>query len=135
MARAETDRLNAIRQVDVLAVSTTAASSLAAIQRLAETSATNADNLRTTMTQTAATLAQQSAAAFAAMTERIAALEKSMYEGAGKSKVSDPAMEALLLQVKQLTGTKSEGMQYIVGIGITLAGLAISAAMLISKFG
>lgn len=80
----ESKRLDAIRQVDVLAVNTAAAQALAAIQTLAATTNTNAENLRNALNITATTIATQLANTVAAINERIASLEKGAYTGAGK---------------------------------------------------
>lgn len=111
----ESNRLNAIRQVDVLAVNTAADRAAQAIQALAATTATNAETLRNALNTTATTIANQTAATVSAITERLAALEKSMYEGKGKQTATDPVMEQLVQEVRALrTGTagsegKSEG--------------------------
>src|ERR1035437_5477136 len=57
--RMETERLDSIRQVDVLARNTAADRAADATQALAATTATNAENLRTAMANTAATIAKQ----------------------------------------------------------------------------
>jgi hypothetical protein len=80
----ESVRLNAVREVDITAVSTAADRAQAAIQALAAVTTTNADNVRNALTATAATIAAQHTATVAAITDRIAALEKSSYEGKGK---------------------------------------------------
>jgi len=69
----ESKRVDANRQVDVLAAKTEAAGVLAAVQTLAATTASTAETLRNTLAST-----------LAAVNERIAALEKSSYTGAGK---------------------------------------------------
>jgi hypothetical protein len=135
----ESNRLNAIRQVDQLAVSTAADRAQDAIQTLAATTAANADNVRTALSATAATIATQLTNTVAAITERLAALERSSYEGVGKQKVADPQMERLsalveLLARNQATGAgKSEGTQWAIGVGIAAAGVLIAFAMMAAK--
>jgi hypothetical protein len=80
----ETRRLDAIRQVDVLAVGRTAEQQLAAVQTLAATTTSAAETIRASVTSTATALATQLANTVSGLTERISALEKSSYEGAGK---------------------------------------------------
>jgi hypothetical protein len=109
MSDAESARLNAIRQVDVSAVSTAAERSLAAIQTLATTTTANAENIRNAMTTTAAAVAQQLANTLVTITDRLSALEKSSYEGKGKSTVADPQMIELLAEMKILRGNQSAG--------------------------
>jgi hypothetical protein len=69
----EADRLEKIRQVDVLAGNTAAERALVAIQTLATANTATAETLRNSAYET---VVQQNA--------RIAQLEKSSYEGAGK---------------------------------------------------
>jgi len=128
----EAFRLNAIRQVDQLAVSTAADRALQAIQALAATTASNADNLRNALASTATTIATQTTAANAAMTERIAALEKSSYLGAGRSGVSDPMLTELMLEVRKLSSRedtssgKGQGINLAWGVLIGTAGLIMT---------
>jgi len=119
MRELESSRLNAIRQVDVTAVKTEADRALAAIQTLAATTASNAENLRNALNTTASTIAAQTAGTVSAMTERIAALEKSSYTGAGKEAVADPATRLLIEEVRalrerqQITTGKGEGVSAV----------------------
>lgn len=80
----ETERVNAIRQVDVLAQNTAAERALVAIQTLAQQTTAERETLRNLVTTTAATIATQTAQDFARINEAISALQKSSYEGAGK---------------------------------------------------
>ena len=73
LRKLESDRLDAIRGVDQANVNTAADRTLAAVQTLAATTASNADNLRTAWDHTVQ-----------AIIERVAALEKSSYKGEGK---------------------------------------------------
>ena len=100
-------RLAAIREVDVSAVKTEADRSLLAIQALAAVTASNAETLRNALTTTAQTIAKQTSDTVSQITERIAALEKSSYEGAGKSTVADPMMSQLVTEVKALRAQQS----------------------------
>jgi len=128
----ESNRLNAIRQVDVLAVSTAADRAQAAIQTLAVTTANNAENLRNALASTANTIAAQTAATVASMTERIAALEKSSYEGKGKEAVSDPVLAELVSEMKSLRASRSTaggeraGMATMWAIVMAVVGLLVS---------
>lgn len=80
----ETERVNAIRQVDVLAQSTAAQRALEAIQTLAQQTTAERETLRSLVTTSAATLATQNSQDLARINEAISALQKSSYEGAGK---------------------------------------------------
>jgi hypothetical protein len=96
----ETDRVNAVRQIDVAAVKTEAERVLAAVQTLAAQTASDRETLRT---QSAATVGQ--------LIERIAALEKSSYEGKGKEAVSDPMLAKMVVAIDNLRAdmTRSTG--------------------------
>lgn len=85
LRRLETDRLDAIRRVDQANVNTAAERTLAAVQTLAATTASNADTLRQSWESTVKGL-----------TERIAALEKSSYKGEGKGSGISASWGALL---------------------------------------
>jgi hypothetical protein len=131
MREAESDRLNSIRQVDVLAVSTAAERSLAAIQTLAVTTAANAENLRNALTATASTIAAQTANTVAGLSERITNLEKSSYDGKGKSTVADPQMVELIAEMRSLrTRAASEGGKQA-GMS-TMAGVILGAVTFVS---
>lgn len=80
----ETERVNAIRQVDVLAQNTAAERALVAIQTLAMQTTAERETLRNLVTTSAATLAAQNSQDLARINEAISALQKSSYEGAGK---------------------------------------------------
>jgi hypothetical protein len=101
----ESDRLEKIRQVDVLAGNTAADRALVAIQTLATTQAAAAETLRSMVTTTATTIAAQNAETVSQMTQRIAQLEKSSYEGAGKQAVADPMMAELVAEMKAMRTT------------------------------
>jgi hypothetical protein len=126
---AETERLNSIRQVDVTAVRTEADRALAAIQTLAATTATNAENLRNALNATAATIAKSTSDTVSQITERIAALEKSSYEGVGKQRLADPQMAELLAKVELMRGTSAGGIDQVTKVIIAAVGLAIAGAM------
>lgn len=143
MRVSEAARLDSIRQVDVTAVRTEATRALEAIQTLAATSARDAETLRTALVNTATTIASQTSETVKLITERIAALEKSSYEGVGKQRIADPMQAELLAEVKSLResrsagGGRAEGISAswaVVGVGLTLiltvAGLGIAALAL-----
>jgi hypothetical protein len=116
----ESNRLDAIRQVDVLNGNTAAAAAADAIRVLAATTAANAEKLRTDLNATAATMAKQTAdvaatmaaqqaATVAGITERLAALEKSSYEGIGKGRVADPMMAELIAEMRSVVKAQTMG--------------------------
>jgi hypothetical protein len=84
MSKAESGRLDAIRQVDQINVTSKAEQTLAAVQALAATNKTEAETLRALVTSTAVTIAAQSESRFNGVDSRIAALEKSSYTAGGR---------------------------------------------------
>lgn len=135
----ETERLDSIRQVDVLARNTAADRAADAIQALAATTATNAENLRTALANTAQTIAKQTADTaattakqtsdmFEAVTKRVATLEASGYRGEGKEKYADPQMAELMTEMKLLRGTRSEGIDKTWGVVAVIITLIIAGA-------
>lgn len=137
----ESDRLDKIRMVDVLAANTAAERAQVAIQTLATTTTANADTLRSMVSATAAAIASQTAITNAALTERIASLEKSSYTGAGKQALADPMLTELIMEMRSLRHTqvggagKSEGKTamwgYVVGaVGFIGMLIAIGVALL-----
>jgi hypothetical protein len=125
----ESKRLDSIRQVDVTAVKTEADRALAAIQALAATNKTDAENLRTALQNTAQTIAKSNSDTVQQLAERISALEKSNYELAGKQAVQDPAQVELLRVVKSLTEGQAvgtgKGLGYANVIGMVILALAV----------
>lgn len=102
----ETQRINAIRQVDVLAGNTAADRALIAIQTLATQTTAERETLRSLVTSSASTLAAQNAADLARINEAISALQKSSYEGAGK-------------------GTGAKNLWFVIAAVITVLGFML----------
>jgi hypothetical protein len=98
----ESNRLDKIRQVDILNASRSEERAGEAIKTLVAQTATNAETLRTMVTNSAATLAAQLTNLFAESNKRLSALELSSSEGRGKQAVADPMMLELLAEVKGL---------------------------------
>jgi hypothetical protein len=136
--RAESDRLNSIRQVDREEVTKTAAANQAAITTLATSTATLAETLRTQVAVTASAAESRQSASTAEMTKRLSALELSASASMGKSTVSDPQMERLVLLVERLAtaqqvGTgKAQGMSDTAKIVIAVVGLAATGVAIVS---
>jgi hypothetical protein len=138
----ESDRLEKIRQVDVLAGNTAADRALVAIQTLATTQAAAAETLRSMVTTTATTIAAQNAETVSQMTQRIAQLEKSSYEGAGKQAVADPMQAQMFAKMDTVLqtlandsgqGTGAKNMWgYVVG-GFSFVGMLIAMFYALSK--
>lgn len=97
-AKAEAGRIDANRQFDMLGVNTAAERQIEAVKTLAAATATSATNLAT-----------QTANTFSAVVDRLAALERTSYEGKGKEAVADPMIAALVQEVKNFTLFMSKG--------------------------
>lgn len=110
MALMESNRLNSIREVDALAVNTAASS---------------AESLRAVIATTAAQLS----VTVAAVTERVALLEKSSYMGVGRQTVNDPLIEQLFQEVRGLktSGTMHTGQTQGVGMSVAVVVQIISS--------
>ena len=130
LAEKEFSRLNAIRQVDQLAVTTAAQQTLTAVNTLATTAARDAETLRNALTTTAATIASQTAGIVAGITERIAALEKSNYESAGKNSYVDPMMAKLVASMDKLGSAQAVGAGQTQGISSTVGFIIAAVAFL-----
>jgi hypothetical protein len=128
------DRLDKTRQVDVLAGTASAAALATAVQTLANTSDRNAETLRNLVNATAATMAKQTsdqAQLLSAQTDnlvkdinsRIAELQKSSYQGAGKSE-GISSTTAILIAVGGLA------VAAVVGFFTIIAGLAAIGGVL-----
>jgi len=105
----EAKRLDAVRSVDQLAVKTEADRSAAAITSLAAQAATTAETLRSAVNTSATNLATQLDRTVTAITERIAALEKSSYTGQGKQAVVDPQLTEMLVEMRAIRTTQATG--------------------------
>jgi hypothetical protein len=129
----ESSRLDAIRQVDQLAVTRAAEQTLTAVNALASSQAREAETLRNSLTSTAAALATQNADTVKQISDRISSLERSSYEGKGKQAVADPMLAELVAEMKNLresranvTG-KSQGISAawaaLLGVVVLITGL------------
>jgi hypothetical protein len=140
MRQLETERINAIRQVDVTAVRTEADRALVAIQTLAAQTATDREKLRTDVAVTAQTIAKQTSDTVGQLNDRIAALERTSYEGKGKEAVSDPMMAQMVAELKLLSTTmtrstgKGEGIEKVWGWIVAAAGSGGVLAYLAAHF-
>lgn len=139
----EASRLDSIRQVDVLAVNTASERAAAASATLANQTAALAETLRNTVAESATTLATQSAnaiqtitnqltTAIGAMGERVAALEKSNYEGQGKNAVADPQLAQLIAEMREIARANAVGAGKSTGSQTSWQSIATIVAMVIA---
>jgi hypothetical protein len=121
------DRLAKTREVDVTTSAAQAEQLATAVQTLAVNNDKNAEAIRNQMnsdraalakqvTDTATTLGANNDSAMKDVNNRIAELQKSQYQGVGKSSVADPMMAEFVSEMRMLikgqaaSGGKSEGM-------------------------
>lgn len=139
------DRLAQTRQVDVLAGSASAAALATAVTTLASTADRNADALRNLVNATAQTMAKQQsdqAATLSAATDslvkdinaRIAELQKSQYQGAGKSSIAEPMMADVMAEMRALVKGHNVGAGQREGMSdsakLLIGALAVVTALM-----
>lgn len=135
LAQAEAKRIDAIRAVDVNAVSV--ASQRAADQAtvLATQVQQSAEALRTLVASTAATNAQAQQQANAGLSTRITTLEQVQYEGKGKQAFQDPAIAQVLAEVKSLREGNAQGTGRSEGISAVWVAIASVITLIIGIVG
>lgn len=134
LTKAEADRINAIRAVDVnaVAVASQRQSDQAAV--LATQVTQTAETLRALVATTANTSNLATSAANAALSDRITALEQKQYVGQGRQAYTDPQMVEMaakmetLLRAQNASTGRSEGygnlwVWFVAGAGILIGVL------------
>ena len=104
-------------QSDEAARITEAERTLAAVQLVARSAETTANDIRTVLNTTAQTLANANAARDLEFNNRISALEKSSYEGAGKG-----------------TGAKNIVTYVVIAVGLFVSLITIGSAVIAIAF-
>jgi hypothetical protein len=136
LMKAEADRINAIRAVDVAAVSVASSKTQDQANVLANQVTASADALRTLVSSTASTLASQLTQIIEPIMGRLAELEKKQYENTGKTQVTDPIAAQVLIEIKALReGEKTrtgQSMGLAQALGWIIAAIAI-VGFLITK--
>lgn len=102
LREAEAKRIDAIRAVDVNAVQVASERAAAQASVLASQLAQSTEASRTLVAASAAAVAAQFTQTITPITDRLALLEKALYEGQGKSGVTDPMFGQLLTEIKGL---------------------------------
>lgn len=120
---AESKRIDAIRAVDVNAVAVASERQAAAATALATQVSQAAEAMRVSVAAAATTSATSLQQLSTTLTERLAKLEQSQYEGKGKQAIADPAMVELAAQVRQLTQSQTLGAGKSEGISTSWAVL------------
>lgn len=131
----ESRRLDSVRQVDQMAVRNESDRSALAITALASSAAVTAETLRSAVNTSAANLATQLDRTVSAITERIASLEKSSYQGIGRAGVADPAADRLQALVEALARAQSQGTGKSEGISSSWVVLVGVAGLILTLLG
>jgi hypothetical protein len=131
MDSAESARIDSIRQVDLTNTANAATQALTAIQTLATTQAASAETLRAQVANTATQVQATLNGVTADFNKRIASLEQSSYEGAGKQKVADPASERTAMLVERLVAAQATDTGKGAGINLAWIGLLGVVSLLV----
>lgn len=137
---AETKRIDAIRAVDVAAVAIATERAGSAANVLATQVIQTAETLRALVASTAAASQTQATASFNQLSDRIGLLERSNYEGSGRSAVADPQLAKMVETMDKLSLAMAEGLggraktvdnrsNIQVIVAIIVVGLALYAAL------
>lgn len=102
LRQAEAKRIDAIRSVDVNAVSVASQRTADQASVLATQVSQSAEALRALVAATATTVASSQQQLANTLTARITALEQAQYEGKGKQSFQDPQLTQLIEQVRTL---------------------------------
>lgn len=112
----EQERLRTIREIDV-----------ANINNLSLTVSNGFESLRNALSSTAARIEAANNERATAISDRVTQLERTSYEGKGKEAVSDPLMNQLLTEVKNLREAKAGiNMTWVIVIGAATIFAAVS---------
>lgn len=109
LGRAESERLDSIRQVDREDVNKTATQANNAIAALAAATTTTAETLRGQVATTAQAAATSLANSMGEVNKRLSALELSSSEGKGKQTIADPMQVELVQEMKRVTALLAGG--------------------------
>lgn len=113
---AEAKRIDAIRAVDVNAVSVASQRASDQATVLAAQVAQSADALRTLVASTATTVANAQQQLATTLNDRLTKLEQSQYIGQGRAGFTDPALADLLTEMKSLRESRASGQGVTRGV-------------------
>lgn len=130
IGKAESGRLDSIRQVDREEVAKTAVAANQAITVLAKQTTDLAQTLDKKVTDTAVAAEQRNLAVNTDFNKRIAALELSSSEGKGKQQVADPAMERMAAVVERIERQQQLGTGKGEGIAAVWVGVIGAVGLL-----
>ena len=140
LRKAEANRIDAIRSVDVQAVAVASQRAADQASVLQAQVASSAEALRALVASTAATFAQNLQQTVGGLSTRLTTLEQGSYQLAGKQQYSDPEMTRMLAEVRALneqaraSSGKSDGIGASWSVVAVLAGLVIGALGLFVAF-
>jgi len=126
----DTDRLDKIRQVDVLYANTAAERAGEAIKTLAAQTTSIAEASRAGVAATATNLENRLATLFGENNKRLSALELSFSEGRGKQAVVDPQLAELVTEMRSLSRSRATDTGKREGVSLSWAVL-IAAVLLV----
>lgn len=135
LREAEAKRIDAIRAVDVNAVSVASERANQQATVLANQVAASAETLRALVATTASSNAQQLSQITQQLTDRLAKLEQAQYEGSGKQSVLDPQMTALLHEFRSMREDNKQGEGKLAGynnVWVILIGLAVIGGFVVA---
>lgn len=119
LAKAEAGRIDAIRVVDVNAVSVANEKGTLQAATLQTQVLASAEALRVQTAAIATGLATQLSATLGPLTDRVALIEQAQYKSQGSASVADPAIAKMALAIETLSGTSRQGagnvVAYILG--------------------
>lgn len=141
---AEAKRIDAIRTVDVNAVAVANQRAVEQAAVLDQNVTQSADNVRNLVADTAAAVAAAQEASnnalsakidqsFNALQSRVAALEQAQYLGQGRQTVSDPALQALVDEVKVIKTTQSSGDPAVAALAEEIKALRLAESTRIGE--
>jgi hypothetical protein len=134
LSLAEAKRIDAIRAVDVNAVSVASQRASDQASVLAAQVAQSAEALRALVATTAATVATSLQQMSTSLSVRLTTLEQAGYQAQGKQQYADPAFVELLAEVKQLRQSRAGSEGTTRGVGLS-AGVLAAVVMGLLAFG
>lgn len=135
ISRAESGRLDSIRQVDREEVAKTAVSANIAITTLAKQTTDLQQTLAKQVTDTAAAQETRNSAQYSDINKRLSALELSSSEGKGKQTEAGPQLERLASMVEKLAAAQAAGGGKSEGISTSWTFLIAAVGLIAVLYG
>jgi hypothetical protein len=109
LSEAEAKRIDSIRLVDVSNIAIANERAVQQAQVLAHELSESRETLRTLIISSSSTAAAQLETAVKALTSRILVLEQSAYTGAGRQQLTEPMLNELAIETRNLKESRDEG--------------------------